>query len=82
MDTQLGLLSVQDEYGYIHITLVLILISSPSGAAASSSLHHQGQKEQIGLVFSWTKAVYILYNTYSILIVFLYICLFSLFCIF
>lgn len=52
----------------------------PTGSAVSASLHHQGQKEQIGLDF--TTAVYILYNIYSILLVFVYIYLFSLFCIF
>lgn len=62
-----------------HITFAMVC---PAGAAARPSLHHQGQEEQIGLVFTLRTAVHILYYTYSILIVFVYINLFSLFCIF
>lgn len=62
------------------IQLLVSFFSVSTGSAISPSLHHQGQKEQIGLDF--TTAVYILYNIYSILLVFVYIYLFSLFCIF
>lgn len=70
-------------FGYsssIYSRLALNLVC-PVGSTVSPSLHHQGQAEQIGPVFTWAP-VHILYNTYSILLVFVYIYLFSLFCIF
>lgn len=70
----------QYQMWHVKHTNILSFFFLSTGSAVSPSLHHQGQKEQIGLDFS--TAVYILYNIYSILLVFVYIYLFSLFCIF